>query len=77
MNKYIDVDQDAIARKDPTPINIRHAGQVIRAGTVVVDGFVRITHSYDNPQPCGSRVWLETAGAVLYKDMHGEWQKIE
>jgi hypothetical protein len=76
MIKLIDVDQEAIARRDPAPINIRWDGQHVRAAAVGLPEYASVKHDYDRPQSFGARVWIETDGPVRWMDATENWHEI-
>jgi len=72
VKKFIDVDQQAIARRDPCPINVRVGALHLRASFVDVLGAVQARCDYERPCSFGARVWVETEGPVVFWDSSGE-----
>ncbi len=86
MIKYIDVDQKAIADRDPNPINIRIRTPMpsplgefacLRAREVLISGPSEIRYCPVHPQPFGARVWVQTDSPIMYKSSELlDWQRV-
>ena len=74
MNKYVDIDQQAVARGEADAINIRFRSLAtgtfpcVRASSVEILGPSTVRYCPNNPRPFGARAWVETESAVVYKN---------